>query len=48
MDILRAHDALADAPQEKVFYFTEGLENSVPLVKKIFGDVKVEKESLEL
>lgn len=48
MDILRAHDALAGAMQAKTFYFTEGLENSAPLVKKLFGDVKVEKGSLEL
>ena len=48
MDILRAHDALAGAMQEKTFYFTEGLENSAPLVKKLFGDVKVENGSLEL
>ena len=48
MDILRAHDSLAGAMQEKTFYFTERLENSAPLVKKLFGDVKVEKGSLEL
>ena len=40
--------AVAGAMQEKTFYFTEGLENSAPLVKKLFGDVKVEKGSLEL
>ncbi len=43
MDILRAKDALAGEEVEKDFYFTEGIENSRPLVQAIFGDVKVEK-----
>ena len=43
MEILRKKDALAGDEVEKDFYFTEGLENSRPLVQGIFGDVKVER-----